>query len=107
MAKDDQRSPVVVQFIQVLRDRLHGDQPRAFDPANGVLFRLPNIYQAQALAVVKAAFYIAGTNFQGNFGHDEMLAIGENAKRAPRRVRLTPLLYSGVQSSVSNRFNIR
>jgi hypothetical protein len=36
-----------------------------------------------------------------------MLAIGENAKPAPGKVRLTPLLYSGVKSSVSNRFYSR
>jgi hypothetical protein len=36
-----------------------------------------------------------------------MLAMGEKAKRAQRTFRLTPLLYSGVKSSVSNRFYSR
>ena len=107
MAKDDERRPVIIQFTQMLRDRSHGNQPCAFDPADRVLLRLSNVYQAQALAPFKAAFYLAGTNLQGNFGHDEMLAMGEKAKRARGRIRLTPLLYSGVKSSVSNRFYSR
>ena len=107
MAIDDQRWPVIVQFTQVLRDRSHRNQACALDAANRVLFRLPNVYQAQGLAVFNAAFYLAGTDLQGNFGHDEMLAIDEKAKRSPGRVRLTPLLYSGVKSSVSTRFYSR
>ena len=104
---DDERRPVIVQFTQVLGNRSHRNQRCAFNPANRVLFRLTNVYQAQGLALLKAAFYLAGTDLQGNFGHDEMLAMGETVKRAPRRVRLTPLLYSGVKSSVSNRFYSR
>ena len=117
MAIDDQHRPIIVQFTQVLRDRSHRNQPCALDAANRVLFRLPNVYQAQRLAVFKAAFYLARTDLQGNFGHDQMLAIDKKAKRAPqivctrlpssRGVRLTPLLYSGVKSSVSNRFYSR
>ena len=97
MAKHDQGRPIIVQFIQVLRNRSHRYQLRALDAANRVLFWLANVYQAQGFAVFQAAFYLAGTNFQGNFGHDDMLAIGEKAKRAPRKARLTPLLYSGVK----------
>ena len=86
MTIDNQRRPIIVQFTQVFRDRSHRNQPCALDAANGVLFRLPNVYQAQGVAVCKAPFYLAGTNFQGNFGHDEMLTIRENAKRASDRL---------------------
>jgi hypothetical protein len=36
----------VVQFIQALRNGLHGNQRGAFDVANGVLCRFPDIDQA-------------------------------------------------------------
>jgi hypothetical protein len=104
MAVNDERGPIVIQFAHMLRDRAHGDEARPFDAADGVLFRLPNVYQAQGLAVIKAAFYLAGTDLQGKFGHDEMVAVRGEAKRIRPEVRLTPLLYSGVKSPVSNRF---
>ena len=38
---------IIIQFLQMLRYRAHWNQSRAFDVANGVLFRFPYINQAQ------------------------------------------------------------
>lgn len=47
MAENDDPRSVIIQFTQVLRNGLHGNQRRAFDVANGVLCRFPNIYQTK------------------------------------------------------------
>jgi hypothetical protein len=47
MAENDEPHAVVVQFLEMLRNGPHGNQGCAFDVANGVLFRFPNIYQTK------------------------------------------------------------
>lgn len=92
VAENDQRRPLGVQFRQVLRNGTHGNQPGAFDAADGVLFRLPNINQAQGFASIEAFLHLAGVNFERDFGHDENVISAHGSETRPENPASDPLV---------------
>ena len=57
MTENNNARPIVVQFLQVLRDCIHRNQTRAFDVANGVLLRFSHIDQSKRNAVFQQAVH--------------------------------------------------
>lgn len=43
MTENDQPQSLVIELIEMLRNASHRDERRAFDVADGVLFRFPNV----------------------------------------------------------------
>ena len=63
MAKNDQRRALVIQLLQMLRNRAHGDEAGSLDPANRVLFRFAYIDQSNRHGTVYEILYLKGLYF--------------------------------------------
>lgn len=75
----DGRFRFVVQFVQMFRNRAHGDEARAFDAADSVFSRLPHIDQTQRQAAVDQILHFGGGDFEWEIWHS-----GEFNRRGPR-----------------------
>ncbi len=62
MTENDNSRPVVVQFLQLLGDGPHRNQPCAFDVANGVLLRFPYIDQTERNTISQKAVHFPRGN---------------------------------------------
>ena len=69
MAEHDEAGVIGVELSEMVRHRLHRDQRRARDMANGVLSRFPNIDHTQRLSCFEQGADFSGSYFNWQFTH--------------------------------------
>ena len=69
VAEDNDLQSGVIQVIQALRNGLHRNQCRAFDVANGVLCRFPNIDETKRRSSLQELTYFRRSYLDWQFIH--------------------------------------
>lgn len=69
VAEKDDALLAIVQFVHALRDGLHRNQSPAFNVANGVLCRFPNIDQTKRHACIQECAHFGRGYLNWKFIH--------------------------------------